>query len=194
MSVPTPPTGFDPFIQAVVRKAEAIYTKMAIRRDESQDLTKRRKNNDTTDMTPIPWEDTTDVSVVALRGFLEDLLGLAHSDPHIQSDILPLPPVPVDQPIAPQTAASYAAQAYRATGRVVHDENVEIVEPSPIIPPSAPDTQVRLGDDFGEAERETMRGYLQDLVALERAGVGFLTLRRSLTFLESIDQAIKSAR
>ena len=188
------PTRLDPFIQAVARKAEGIYTKMAIQRDESQDLTRRRKDQNDTDATPIPWEDTTEVSVVALRGFLEDLLGLAHSIPQANTDILPLPPVPDNQPTAPQTAASHAAQAYRTTGRVVHDENVEIVEPSPIIPPSAPDTDVVLGDDFGEEEREVMRGYLSDLVGLERAGVTFLTLRRSLTFLESIDQAIKSAK
>ena len=189
--MPTP-TRFDPFIQAVARRAEGIYTKMAIRRDESQDLTKRRKNEGDTDTSSIPWEDTTDVSVLALRGFLEDLLGLTHSAPQMNTDLLPLPPVPNDQPTAPQTAASHAAQAYRNMGRVVHDENVEMAIPTPIIPPS--DTDVRLGDDFGEAERETMRGYLSDLVDLERRGVEFLTLRRSLTFLESIDQAIQSAR
>lgn len=188
------PTRFDPFIQAVARRAEGIYTKMAIRRDESQDLTRRRKDEGDTDASSLLWEDTTDVSVVALRGFLEDLLGLTHSDPHMNTDLLPLPPVPADQPTAPQTAASHAAQAYRNTGRVVHDENVEIVAPIPIITPSTSATDVRLGDDFGEAERGTMRGYLSDLANLERRGVEFLTLRRSLTFLESIDQAIKSAQ
>jgi hypothetical protein len=188
------PTRFDPFIQAVARRAEGIYTKMAIVRDESQDLTRRRKNEGDTDVSSALWEDTTDVSVVALRGFLEDLLGLTHSASQMNTDLLPLPPVPNDQPTAPQTAASHAAQAYRNTGRVVHDENVEIVAPIPIIPPSNSTTDVRLGDDFGEAERETMRGYLSDLVNLERRGVEFLTLRRSLTFLESIDQAIKSAQ
>jgi hypothetical protein len=186
------PTRLDPFIQAVARKAEGIYTKMAIQRDESQDLTRRRKNEDDTDGASIPWEDTTDVSVLALRGFLEDLLGIVHTAPQFDSDNLPLPPVQAEQPTAPQTAASHAAQAYRTTGRVVHDENVEMPTPSLMIPPS--DTAVTLGDDFGDAERETMRGYLQDLVRLERAGVTFLTLRRSLTFLESIDQAIKSAK
>ncbi len=190
------PTRFDPFIQAVARRAEGIYTKMAIRRDESQDLTRRRKNQDDTASSPNLWEDTTEVSVVALRGFLEDLLGLTHSLPQMTTDSLPLPPVSADQPTAPQTASSHAAKAYRNTGRVVHDENVEIIAPVPVIPPSEPvsDTAVRLGDDFGEAEREIMRGYLQDLVGLERAGVTFLTLRRSLTFLESIDQAIKLVR
>lgn len=194
-TIPTPPTRLDPLIQAVARKAENIYSKMAIRRDESQDLGKKKQGSGAEDLTPIPWEDTTDVSVVALRGFLEDLLGLAHTGT-LNSDILPLPTPPTPQPNAPQTAASHAANAYRATGRVVHDENVEIFEPSPIIPdaPLQSDTDVRLGDDFGEEERETMRGYLRDLTELERRGVTFLTLQRSLTFLESIRQAIELAK
>lgn len=188
-----PAGGLDPLIQAVIRRAEAVYTKMAIRRDESQDLTRRKKNNDRGDISPIPWEDTTDVSVVALRGFLEDLLGLAHSDPLItsHSDLLPLPSTPSKQPMTPQTPASHAAEAYRSTGKAVHDENVESVAPAPIIPVSTGGTQVHLGDDFGAAEREMMHGYLKDLVILEGRGVVFLTLRRSLTFLESINQAIE---
>lgn len=191
--MPTP-TRLDPYIQAVARKAENIYTKMAIRRDESQDLTRRQKNEGDADASSIPWEDTTDVSVVALRGFLEDLLGLNHASLQTGADDLPLPPVQAEQPTAPQTAASHAAYAYHTTGLVVHDENVEMTTPTPIIPPSASDTTVTLGDDFGEAEREIMRGYLSDLIELERAGITFLTLRRSLTFLDSIDQAIKSAK
>lgn len=188
------PTRFDPFIQAVSRKAEGIYTKMAIQRDESQDLTRRRKHEKDQDSASAAWEDSTDVSVIALRGFLEDLLGLAHSVPEIHNDDLPLPPIAATQPAAPATAASHAAQAYRTTGRVVHDENVEMDKVAPLIPPAAPESAVTLGDDFGEAEREMMRGYLQDLVDLEKAGITSLTLRRSLTFLESIDQAIKLAK
>ena len=188
------PTRLDPFIQAVARRAEGIYTKMAITRDESQDLTRRKKDGGDGDKVSIPWEDTTDVSILALRGFLEDLLGLSHPSLQTGANDLPLLPVNAEQPTAPQTAASHAAQAYRNTGRVVHDENVEMPAPAPIIPPAASDTTVTLGDDFGEAERELMRGYLQDLVDLERKGVTFLTLRRSLTFLDSIHQAIILAK
>ena len=186
------PTRIDPFIQAVARKAENIYTKMAIQRDESQDLARRKKNDGEAEYSPIPWEDTTDVSVVALRGFLEDLLGLAHTLPPIDTATLPLPPVPDTQPSAPQTAASYAANAYRTTGRVVHDENVDL--PMPVIPTEVSDEEVRLGNDFGDEERDSMRGYLEDLKDLERRGVGYLTLRRSLTFLQSIALAIEDAK
>lgn len=187
------PTRIDPLIQAVARKAENIYTKMAIQKDESQDLSRRKKNESDADISSLPWEDTTDVSVVALRGFLEDLLGLTHSIPAINTDILPLPPVPdAAQATAPQTAASYAANAYRTTGRVVHDENVDL--PAPVIPDAVSDEEVRLSNDFGEAEKDAMRGYLADLKELERRGVGYLTLRRSLTFLESIALAIQDAK
>ena len=186
------PTRIDPLIQAVARKAENIYTKMALQRDESQDLNRRKKDDTESDYSPIPWEDTTDVSIVALRGFLEDLLGLTHQTPLAGSDILPLPTPDTEQPTAPQTAASHAAQAYRTMGRVVHDENVEL--PPPVIPDTISDEEVRLGNDFGDAERDQMRGYLQDLRDLERNGITYLTLRRSLTFLESIALAIQDAK
>jgi len=189
----TPPTRFDPFIQAIARRAEGIYTKMAIRRDESQDLTRRRRQDENAGEDSAFWEDTTDVSVIALRGFLEDLLGLKHSaDGQMTSDILPLPTPPDAQLSAPLTPASHAAGAYRATGRAVHDENVTVNASIPVVPPASSQDALRLGDDFGVEELAQMRGYLKDLAELQRRGVAQLTLRRSLTFLESIDQAIKA--
>ncbi len=179
------PTRFDPFIKSVARRAENIYSKMAIRRDESEDIGRRKKGERDAEFSSVPWEDTTDVSIQALRGFLEDLLGVAH--PSDASTTLALPIPPVSQSLsAPTTAASQAAMAYRTTGRVVHDENVDI--PPPVISP--PTHAVELGDDFGDTERDMMRDYINDLNGLEKRGISQLTLRRSLTFLESIRQAI----
>ena len=187
------PTRFDPFIQAVARQAESIYTKMAIRRDESENFGRKKRGEEQAAAKSIPWEDTTDVSILALRGFLEDLLGVGHSG-QMEQTTGELPLRPVDdkegQRLPPPSAASYAARAYRTTGRVVHDENV--TAPPPVITP--PSDNLRLGDDFGDAERDMMRGYINDLTALEQRGMTHLTLRRSLTFLESIHQAIESSK
>jgi hypothetical protein len=186
------PTRLDPFIQAVARQAENVYTKMAIRRDESENFGRKKRGEDEALAKSIPWEDTTDVSILALRGFLEDLLGVGHSaDGGQVTGELPLPPVAdSQQSTSPKSAASYAARAYRTTGRVVHDENV--TAPPPVI--SSPSSDIRLGDDFGDAERDMMRGYIDDLTAIEKSGITHLTLRRSLTFLESIHQAIENTK
>lgn len=186
------PTRLDPFIQAVARQAENIYTKMAIRRDESENSGRKKRGENEASAKSIPWEDTTDVSILALRGFLEDLLGVSHSNILGQSTgELPFPDVKETGGDSPQSSAiSYAARAYRTTGRVVHDENV--TAPPPVITTTSSDLQ--LGDDFGEAERDMMRGYIADLTEIEKRGITHLTLRRSLTFLESIKQAIEAIK
>lgn len=178
------PTRFDPIIQAVTRRAEDIYTKMGIKRDESEDLNRKKRDNRPADSPSALWEDTTEVSLLALRGFLEDLLG-EHTGPVIPQQT---PPPPTTATTSP---AAKAASAYAATGHVVHDRNVE-----PETPPSPPHNSstsgFTLGDDFGEEERAMIRAYIKTLTALEARGQTTLTLRRSLTFLESIKEAIET--
>jgi hypothetical protein len=191
------PTRFDPIIQAVSRRAETIYSKMGIRRDESEDLARKKKGNGDNEASSIPWEDTTEVSIAALRGFLQDLLGIAHT-----AQQAPIPPISGEETLYPQSAAAppphppnaaaaKAAHAYQATGKAVHDRNVE-TPPAP--PAESATTAVHLGDDFGEDEKEKIRGYIQDMTELEQRGITTLTLRRTLTFLESIHQAIANMK
>ena len=204
MSTPTGPTRIDPIIQAVVRKAETIYSKMGIRREESEDLTRKKKGGGDNDAQALPWEDTTEVSIAALRGFLEDLLGIGHFSPQ-ESEVTSIPP-PLPAPIehAVNPTAARAVNAYQSMGRVVHDRNVEsspFLQPSYTIPSDvaaedskeSPEKTV-LGDDFTDDDRARLGGYLKDMVYLESRGVTTLTLRRSLTFLESIHQAIEDAK
>lgn len=198
-SSPELPSGVDSVRPAMLRRAEKIYTKMGIRRDESEDLGRKKKDESTE--SSVLWEDMTEVSLVALRSFLEDLLGIDHSVPITPptSSFSPVPP--------PHSLASHAAHAYETTGKAVHDENVAGKRGNILItadggpsdgssaPSSSPSSQAgfSLGADFGESERATLRGYIQDLTQLEQQGVETLTLQRSLTFLESIQQAIAAA-
>jgi hypothetical protein len=43
---------------------------MAIRRDESENFGRKKRGENEASAKSIPWEDTTDVSILALRGFL----------------------------------------------------------------------------------------------------------------------------
>jgi|GEM_PF-1371501 len=197
MSTSSRPPGSDLFFQAVVRKAEKIYSKLELHRDESGNLGRRKKSPTDEETKSSLWEDTTDVSIVALRGFLEDLLGVQHSKNTADNSsfvpiISPDTPYPVSQQ---KIAASNAAKAYQTTGRIVHDENVDAGTAKPIIPTRPmPSSDTELGEDFGEGERDKMHEYIRDLTQLERQGITQLTLRRSLTFLESIHQAIEGAK
>jgi hypothetical protein len=186
-------TRFDPFIQAVFRKTETINSKMSIKRDESQDLTRRKKGDGNAEISAIPWEDLTEVSVIALRGFLEDLLGLTH--PNLSPDLTMSNHSPIPAPLQDEAhqKAAKAAMAYRTTGKMVHDENVQAATPAPSPAPDDEGSLVTLGNDFGEAERNLMLNYRQSLIELERRGVEFLSLKRTLNFLDSIGEAIEQA-
>ena len=180
----------------MARRAEKIYTKMGIRRDESEDL--GRKKKDTAPSAYSAWDDTTEVSLLALRGFLEDLLGIGHAsslplEPPTTMISPPLSP-PSSAPVSLPVPTAYAVHAYQVTGKAVHDENVAGFSSPPPAPGESASSAFQLGDDFGEAERETLRGYIRDLTLLESRGIETLTLQRNLTFLDSIRQAIAAAK
>lgn len=195
-SSPDSPFGVDSVRPTILRRAEKVYTKMGIRRDESEDLG-RKKKDDTSPRSPL-WDDMTEVSVIALRNFLEDLLGTPHASvmpaavASQATDTL-LPPSPPS--LSPSAAAAHAAHAYQATGKAVHDENVAAytehapAEEDAISPPA-----FSLGTDFGDTERALLQDYIRDLTLLENRGIETLTLQRSMTFLESIQQAIAAVR
>lgn len=171
---------------------------MGIRRDESEDLTRKKKGDGDAEPHAIPWEDTTEVSIVALRGFLEDLLGVTHhTAAEMEGAVAVAPLAPVEHSVNPQAAR--AANAYQSMGRAVHDRNVEMPhsQPPPALPSSpaleSPASETGIESDFSEEDRERLRGYIADMNMLEQKGVTTLTLRRSLAFLDSIHQAIEEA-
>ncbi len=190
-----PPT-LGPVIRAVARKAENIYSKMAIRRDESEDLGRKKKDSGDGEAKALPWEDTTEVSITALRGFLEDLLGVQHE--------IPMPPSTATLPAGTDSssgpsAAARAANAYQTTGRVVHDHNVDYTPPPHQSSPTTMSGDTTSGTtgltaNFSEEERARLKSYLLDLENLEQRGISTLTLRRSLTFLESVHLAIEDQK
>lgn len=189
----------DPLIKIVARHAENIHAKMDIRRDESTINERNKRENDENAHQNIPWEDTTEVSTEALRNFLQELLGVspaaAMPGPVSQDKPVSFPPhSAVPTPAHYDPSASRAVKAYQTTGKMVHDANVtgEAVTPRPEIPVSS--ASVSLSADFKDEELQQIRGYIEDLAALEKSGVTVLSLQRNMTFLESISQAIHLAR
>ncbi|HPQ50048.1 MAG: hypothetical protein KDJ26_06355 [Alphaproteobacteria bacterium] len=185
----------DPLIQSISRKVEQTDSRMEIRRDESESYGGRKKSGNHEDAQPIPWEDTTIVTTAALSNFLSALLGGAKiSLPPQDGENSDIP----EEGQAPEhheptnTYLSRATSAYQATGRAVHDQNIE--EPPPITQDRHGDeAMVTLGSDFGEEELERIKDFIGDLDNLERNGIREISLLRSLNFLDSIEQGIKDA-
>lgn len=176
----------DPLLQVIARKVEQSDPRMELRKDESGQQGFQRKS-EPHPPPQTPWEDTTVVSVQALIGFLGELLkgaAGAVTNPEEEWGVLEPPP----QSERPNTQISRAAAAYQNTGRAVHDRNVE--EPPPIIPPVS---AVALGADFGDVERGRLAEFILRLGQLNKNGVTEISLRRTLSFLDSIDQGLEDA-
>lgn len=189
-------TRIEPLIQAVIRKTEKTDSHMGLGRDESV-VDDRKKGESRT--SPEEWEDMTEVSVLALRGFLQELIGLT---PVLSSPSSAPIPDPDEKaaviPGAPQNPmASRAARAYQTTGRIVHDRNVA-PEPPPAVLQTAPPPQSENGaavtGNFSAEEVEMIQTYIAALLELEQKGVESVYLSRSSTFLESIRDAIAAAQ
>lgn len=178
----------DPIIQPISRQVEESNPRMELRKDESENFSGRKKGSREAKQSSIPWEDITVVSVTGLRNFLQTLLGSANKSADGEQ------PEDQEQTTAPQpehheaanTYVSRATHAYQATGKAVHDKNIE--EPAPI---TATESDITLGEDFTDIDLERIQNYITALAELERRGIEEITLRRTLSFLESIGEAIK---
>lgn len=186
----------DPLIQTIARKVEQTDPRMEIRRDESELYTKRKREDDGSSRS-MPWEDTTIVSVTALKNFLMGLLGTVgiQSNPEHAEEDQPQEEAGITDHHDPaSTYLSRATNAYQATGRAVHDKNIETPPPNTKLEDGREASMVALGEDFGEEGRAQIAQYIQDLSGLEKNGVEDIALRRTLTFLEAIGQGIIDAR
>lgn len=179
----------DPLIQSIARKVERTDPRMEIRRDESAHYGSRKKDRSGEDASPIEWEDTTIVSTLALANFLSALLGGRSPLPQTPDKDPDETPI-LEQHEPASTYISRATGAYQATGRAVHDRNIEEEQP----PLSSDAELVTLGADFGEEERNRMRAYIDDLHDLERQDIREVVLLRTLGFLDSIGHGIEHAR
>jgi hypothetical protein len=172
----------DPILKTITRRTEKADTRLAIRRDESKETGRRKGAHGADEFASVPWEDTASVSTASLKTFLQSLLG--DGPPAV-------PDAPDENRHTPTTLGARAAGAYQSMGRAVHDRNVEA---DPASAPAPADTASALGHDFGDADLSRIRQFVSDLIDLERRGIHELTIQRSLTFLDSVQQGILLAQ
>lgn len=177
----------EPIVRPIVRRTESTDARLAIRRDESQDLGQRKSRGNEEEIAPIPWEDMATVSTSSLRAFLQTLLHGATVD---------AAPPEAALRSEPTTLGSRASNAYQTMGRAVQDRNV-VTESAPGLPPVStdaphPETAV-IGHEFDAVEVKQVEFYISELLELERRGIQELTIQRSMNFLDSIRDAIRLA-
>lgn len=154
------------------RHVENANARLEIRRDESQGRGKRKSDEQAGAHDMPEWDDTAYVSLASLRTFLESVV--PHDDPEIY-----IPPVHE----ASTTLHQRATSAYQNAGRAGHDENVASPAPS----------ASHIETNFTEEDMARIRGFISDLIELDRRGISELAMQRSASFLDSIEAAIASA-
>ncbi len=176
-----------PLFKATFRQAEQTDTRMAIRKDDPRDQGRKKDPREEEENPSDLWEDSTGVSVEALRTFLINFVegktqavsGAVASSGTDKGGRPAGPALPESRP--PQnTHTARAVHAYQAQA-----EKAGGAYHAP--PPAAPQSDV----DLVQAQDvRLIHQLIADLKLLSDAGVETLTLEKSDTFLHSMEEAV----
>lgn len=176
-----------------LRQAEKSDTRLEIRRDEKQDQGKKQEFETADEDTSALWEDSTTVSVEALKSFLVEFLKSRGDEvPEAQA------PVAGDADYSSLTP-EYRPPVNTRTARAVKAYSSMAAQTSPsVLPPEPPETnaseQVDLVSLLAADEVRTMHLLISELDALTRRGVTTLTIEKADTFLEALVLAVRAEK
>ena len=176
----------DPIFKTQLRQAETLDTRQGIRRQNRVDERGNRDNKDKGSDEGEVWEDQTNVSIAALKNFLEQLSREAETksndDPaeHVRLSTKSKENSHPEGHRSDEASrrAAYAAGAYERTYRATHKDELETNAES--IP------SVNLSPE----ELRIINNLIKDLSSLLSAGKEFLILNKSESFLQSIVDAV----
>lgn len=178
----------DPIFQTIVRKIEQTDPRMDIKREGHGNEGDKGKDESETTPSALLWEDHTDVSIVALIAFIENLVQSAVTVPPSSSPPSPSAEFPISRTEITTPSASVqharAISAYRHAGHALRSPFSSVSPPSMEAP--------ELSTDFSDDDVAQLRSCLSDLILLQNKGVKSISLRRSTTFLASISESIAS--
>ena len=180
----------DPTIKARMRHAENTDTRQHIRHDELDDDSRKKEKKQEDEKEPDLWEDSTTVSITALKSFFTMLLREHTPESHnLESadDKIPsVPPTSTPRAAAtpPLTNQAKAAKAYQNTAHHTADPAASIAPPPDI------DASNPLNAVLSPEEQRTIHQLLDDLEMLSAKGITDLTFLREGSFLNSIVSAV----
>lgn len=170
-----------------MRQAESADTRLGIRRDEKHEQNKKDHPEKEEEDESLLWNDSTTVSVEALKTFLNEFLKTKNIEPETQASGTSQEDTYRPEPLKPTT--TIAARAMKAYGSYVDHE--------PAVPPVEPqeqETPEDLSALLRTDEVRTMYGLIRELTALHNRGVEFLTIGKADTFLEALVIAVENEK
>lgn len=177
-----------PLFRTHLRQAEHADTRLEIRRDEKHDQGKKQEYEPEGEDNSALWEDSTSVSVEALRAFL---IGFLKS----RGDAVPEATVPqndglqVTSPEYRPPVSTRAAQAVKAYSSMAAQMTPPAMPPEP--QKVEQEQPLDLVDLLHADEIRTMHVLITELDALSRKGVQTLMINKAETFLEALVQAVR---
>jgi hypothetical protein len=178
-----------PLFRTHLRQAEKTDTRLEVRRDDSKDHGKKHGHQAETEDSNALWEDSTSVSIEALRAFLVEFLkSRGNAVPEARNENSDNTLIPGLIPEYRPPASNRAAQAVKAyssmAGQPFHAPSPETTEPS------AP-AESDLIDLLKRDDVRTMNALITELDALALKGVQTLTIEKADTFVESLVLAVR---
>jgi len=175
----------DPIFRALPRRTESTDTHLGIHREEKQDDRKRKDGHGKDEEDSALWDDSTVVSVRALKVFLSGMLGTSVDANNEKIDIDDDPgDGSVAQTRAPSSPqAARAMQAYGGRSRAVE-------------PPQHPNSAMQSAESslkLSAEEERVIHRLVADLDVLAGRGVTDLNIRRNKSFLQSLVDAVAEA-
>ncbi len=178
-----------PLFRTHLRQAESTDARLEIRRDEKQDHKKKDEQEGEADAGGSLWEDTTSVSVEALRAFLIEFL-------KTRGDDMPQTQITGDtafaQPPQPEKRTpinNRAAQAVKAYTSMAGQSQYE-----PPAQEKSEAEEVDLVSLLKADELRTIHILIHELELLARKGVQTLTIEKADTFLEALVVAVRTEK
>lgn len=181
-----------PLFAATFRQAESTDTRQAIRHEEEKDGRRKQEFEERPDDRDL-WQDSTTVSVEALRAFLMNFLramDVPEDDTAGTSDATVDMPSPASPPSSQEPGSTAAARASRAYRSMAEKTGAGTVPPPP---PAAAASALALADAVTKKEVRTMHKLIADLDVLSRTGIRELRIQKADSFLDSLVQAVKEA-
>lgn len=180
-----------PLFKTTLRQAEQADTRLHIRREDKEDQGKKQEFEETPEDTSGLWEDSTEVSVGALRTFLIEFL-------KSRGDTVPETALPTAEntsimsgltPESRPPATNVAAKAVKAYSSMQAQNYGP--PPTPAPPPEPQQEEVDLVSLLAADELRTIHVLISELDVLAGKGVQTLTIEKADSFLQALVEAVR---
>lgn len=180
-----------PLFKTTLRQAEQADTRLQIRREDKENQGKKDDLDEEPVDTSALWEDSTEVSVEALRTFLIEFLKTkGHDTPETVPD--PDNNVSIMSGLEPEYRPPVTNRAARAV-KAYSSMQTQNYGPPPTPPPVETEEpeEVDLVSLLKADELRTMHVLIAELDLLARKGVQTLIIEKADSFLESLVLAVR---